>query len=489
MRFDGGREQHVPGEVDRSASPSDVDGRRRRRRSCRPDQDVVTRPSISVDACEHRGRHACDHNYPLVRCGSSETRRGLHDRSSSARSSSAASRWTTPAPGRRTRWTGGTPTSGVEGDDRLRQLGDRGRAARLRLVLDHRAPLPARGLRGDPQRDPALDVDRRPHRADPPRHDVQRRAAVEPDAPRRGLLDAPQPVRRPRRSSASGAAPCRARCCTSTTRACRSGPTTTPIRRPTTSATGGCSRSRWRSSGWRSPTRRSPSTASTSRSRCPASPTAAGPCNTSRWCRGRCYPYEIWQAVTSPPTLRVRAGGRPRRRVLEPALLVHQALLGHLRRALRAAHDGRAGRRREADARGRRARRGHPREGVRDRDARPRRVLEVPRAVRLEPRLHGRGRQAGQARSDPDARRVDREQDDPRSARRRRSPRAIAVLPRPARRRAPDDLPPPARRPLQEGRRADGALHRRGRPAASELRWAWQHSGTSRACGRPAPAS
>ena len=47
----------------------------------------------------------------------------------------------------------------------------------------------------------------------------------------------------------------------------------------------------------------------------------------------------------------------------------------------------------------------------------------------------------------------------------RRRGRGRAVLPRPARRRAPHDLPPPARRSVQEGRRADGPLHRRGRPA------------------------
>ncbi len=47
------------------------------------------------------------------------------------------------------------------------------------------------------------------------------------------------------------------------------------------------------------------------------------------------YPYEIWQAVTSPPTLEYVPGRRPRRGVLEPAPRVHQAVLGHLRRALR----------------------------------------------------------------------------------------------------------------------------------------------------------
>ena len=41
------------------------------------------------------------------------------------------------------------------------------------------------------------------------------------------------------------------------------------------------------------------------------------------------HPYEIWQAVTQPADPRVRARRRPRRRVLEPALQLHQALLGH----------------------------------------------------------------------------------------------------------------------------------------------------------------
>ena len=137
------------------------------------------------------------------------------------------------------------------------------------------------------------------------------------------------------------------------------------------------------------------------------------------------YPYEIWQAVTSPPTLQY------------VPVVGHGAVFWNQHHSFikrfwdtygeryAAAHDGHElADRRAADARRRRARRGHPREGRRDGDAGPRRVLEVPRPVRLEPGLHGRGRQAGQARADPDARRVDREQDDPRSARRRRSPRA-----------------------------------------------------------------
>ena len=109
------------------------------------------------------------------------------------------------------------------------------------------------------------------------------------------------------------------------------------------------------------------------------------------------YPYEIWQAVTSPPTLDACPRPRPRRRVLEPALQVHPAVLGDVRRPLRHGPRRRAGAPRQADARHLGAHRGHLREGGRDGDPRPRRVLEVPRAVRLEPRLHGRGRQAGRS--------------------------------------------------------------------------------------------
>ena len=305
------------------------------------------------------------------------------------------------------------------------ELGDRGRAPRLRLVLDDRAPLPARGLRGRPERHPAVDVDRRPHAAASAsaRCSTSSRSGTRCAWPRTSRRCTT--CRAAAASSASAAARCPARSCTSTTRACRSAPTTTPTRPPTTTATGGSSRSRWRSSGWRSPRSRSPTTASSSSCRCPASPTAAAPCSTLTLVPRPLYPYEIWQAVTSPPTLRVRPGRRPRRGVLEPAPLVHQALLGHLRRALRGRpRRPRARRPREADARHRGAHRGHPREGDRDGDARPRRVLEVPRPVRLEPRLHGRGRQAGASRADPDARPSRSRTRRSSSARPRRSPRA-----------------------------------------------------------------
>ena len=103
---------------------------------------------------------------------------------------------------RRRRSAGGDRPPGqqradLEVDHRLHRLCRRGRAARVRLVLDDRAPLPARGLRGHPERHPDLDLDRRPHQPHPSGHDVQRRAAVEPAATRRGLRDPAQPVRRP----------------------------------------------------------------------------------------------------------------------------------------------------------------------------------------------------------------------------------------------------------------------------------------------------
>ncbi len=93
-----------------------------------------------------------------------------------------------------------------------------------------------------------------------------------------------------------------------------------------------------------------------------------------------------------------------------------------------------------------------------------------------------------QAGPDPDARRVDREQDD-RRRHARRGRRGRRLLPRPPRPAAPDDLPAPARRPLQEGRRADGPLHRRGRPAALTRRVAQRSAGASRYATRASSSS
>ena len=165
-----------------------------------------------------------------------------------------------------------------------------------------------------------------------------------------------------------------------------------------------------------------------------------------------------------PADAGVRAGRRARRGVLEPALLVHQAVLGHVRRALR---------RRPRRGAGARATSGcwSCRSASRTPSRRPsrRRRPATTSSGSSSGRTAGAAatwarRQAGQAGADPDARRVDREQDDPAGQPGRRR-RGRAVLPRPARRRAPDDLPAPHRRPLQEGRRADGPLRRGGRPA------------------------
>ena len=228
------------------------------------------------------------------------------------------------------------------------------------------------------------------------------------------------------RSSASAAAPCRARCCTSTTRACRSAPTTTPTRPPTTTATGGCSRSRWRSSAWRSPTRRSPTSGEFFQLPVPGIPDRGSTVQDAHARAAAAVPVRDLAGRHQPADAGVRPGRRPRRGVLEPAPRVHQALLGHLRRALRRGpRRPRAGRRTRSGCSSSSVRIEDTHEkAVRDGDAGPRRVLEVPRPVRVEPRLHGPRRQAGAGRADPDARRVDREQDDPRSARPTRSPRA-----------------------------------------------------------------
>ena len=268
------------------------------------------------------------------------------------------------------------------------------------------------------------------------------------------------------RSSASAAAPCPARCSTSTTRACRSAPTTTPSRPPTTSATAGCSRSRWRSSAGPSPRSRSRYQGELFQIPVPGIPDRGSTVQTLTLVPRPLYPYEIWQAVTSPPTLEYVPGRRPRRRVLEPAPRVHQALLGHLRRALRRGpRRPRAGARRRSGCSSsrcasrtptrrpsRRRRRATTSSGSSSARTAGAAATWAPTASRPRPGLI------------PTLARVDREQDDPpRHAGGGR--RGRRLLPRPARPRAPDDLPPPPRRPLQEGRRADGPLRRRGRPA------------------------
>ena len=212
---------------------------------------------------------------------------------------------------------------------------------------------------------------------------------------------------------------------------------------------------------------RSRTTASTSSSRCPASPIGVRTVQELTLVPRPAAPVRDLAGGHQPADPRVRARRRPRRRVLEPALLFIKRFWDTLRRALRRAHDGAelaAGEKRmlviavrveDTHERGaaHRARRattssgsssgpyGWSRGYMGD-DGKPAKpgliptLDDVDRATRRSslgtPERRGRGR---------------------------------AVLPRPARRRAPHDLPAPARRPVQEGRRADGPLHRRGRPA------------------------
>ena len=98
------------------------------------------------------------------------------------------------------------------------------------------------------------------------------------------------------------------------------------------------------------------------------------------------YPYEIWQAITSPPTLEhaptLNHGGV----FWNQNHNVHQAVLRSIRRGVgRVARRRRARSGREAAAGAQRARRGHVRGSARLGPPGPRRVLEVPRSVRLEP--------------------------------------------------------------------------------------------------------
>ena len=267
----------------------------------------------------------------------------------------------------------------------------------------------------------------------------------------------------PRRRAA---ARCPARCCTSTTRACRSARTTTPTRQ----ADDDRNREVFEESmeivrlaldnetfSFHGQALRAPGR--------PASPIAAPPCSTSRWCRARCYPYEIWQAVTSPPTLEY------------VPVVGHGAVFWNQHHAFikrfwdtygeryAAAHDGRSWRRtRSACSSSRCASRtptrrpcetatpGHDEfwkflgpygwsRGYMGDDGKPAKPGLIPtldESIENKTILLGTPEEVAEG---------------------------IAVLPRPARPRAPDDLPAPARRPVQEGRRADGPLHRRG-PAA-----------------------
>ena len=127
-------------------------------------------------------------------------------------------------------------------------LGPDGRRPRLRHDVAHRAPLPVRGLRGAAEPHPVRRARRRPHRAPALRPDVQRRAAVAPAAPGRGLRARRHPHRRPHGVRRRAAAPCRARREPSAPSWPRA---TTRCRPSTTASTARRSRRRWRSSSWR----------------------------------------------------------------------------------------------------------------------------------------------------------------------------------------------------------------------------------------------
>ena len=98
------------------------------------------------------------------------------------------------------------------------------------------------------------------------------------------------------------------------------------------------------------------------------------------------YPYEIWQAVTSPPTLEyVPIVGHGAVFWNQHPTFIKRS--GTATRSATRQPSGDAPGGREAHARRRDPDRRHPRTGV-DRPQWPRRVLEVPRPVRLEPRVH-----------------------------------------------------------------------------------------------------
>ncbi len=232
------------------------------------------------------------------------SQRGGHR--SSVRSSSAASRWTTRAPARRHRWTAATTTRRCwNATLELHRLRRRGRAARLRLVLDDRAPLPVRGLRGDPERHP----DRRTWIARP--HLDASASARCSTSSRSGTRCAwPRTSRRCTtssaggRSSASAAAPCPARCCTSTTSTCRSArydnPDQQARRCPQPRGVRGVDGDH---PPWRSTNDRSRSSGKHFQFPIPGIPDRGATVQQLTLVPRPLYPYEIWQAVTSPPTL------------------------------------------------------------------------------------------------------------------------------------------------------------------------------------------
>ncbi len=250
-----------------------------------------------------------------------------------------------------------------------------------------------------PERHPAVDLDRRPHAAAAPRDDVQRRAAVEPAAPRRGLLDAAQPVGRAGILGVGrGTVP------REVLHLNDKGVSIGSHDNPDQAADDDRNRRVFEES--MEIVRMALAEESFSYHGeffdlpVPGIPDRGSTVQTLSLVPRPLYPYEIWQAVTSPPTLQY------------VPVVGHGAVFWNQHHAFikrfwdtygeryAATHDGHElAAARAADARARRAHRGHPREGDRDGDPGPRRVLEVPRPLRLEPRLHGRGRQAGASRA------------------------------------------------------------------------------------------
>ena len=244
---------------------------------------------------------------------------------------------------------------------RMLDMGVKAEEARLRRLLAHRAPLPARGLRGDPQRRAVRCGPRRADQPHPDRRDVPHHPPVAPAALRRGLRHDAQPLRRPRRA--------RRRSGHGAPRGAAARHPDRLLRQPRQG------RGRPRQPGddgrgdGRDPRRLRERVVQLPRPvlRLPAArhprPWAARS-STSRSCPGRCYPYEIWQPITSPPTLE----HVPARGFGGVFWLLHhefvRAALGALRRDLRAhaRHDAGAGR--EAAAGPQHPGRGHPRAGL-----------------------------------------------------------------------------------------------------------------------------
>ena len=236
-----------------------------------------------------------------------------------------------------------------------------------------------------------------PARAD--RHDVQHRPPVASAPPGRGLRHAPQLLRRTgdlRRRAGHGAPrdrePRRPAHLDRLVRQPRQG-------RGRHARTESCSTSRWRSSSAPSTTRRSRSRAGTSSSRPPASPTAASTSQHLTLVPRPRYPDEIWQPVTSPPTLDYVPGTG------HDAVFWNQHHSFVKRQWDRYAElwaetpRHRAGAGRQPHAGREHPDRGQPVEGHGHGPPRPRRVLEVPRPLRLEQGLPGRRRQAGARRA------------------------------------------------------------------------------------------